>query len=155
MIESRSAVLLSLLAASGVAACGSSTPTPDAGPVDAGPICDPAAQTGCASGQKCTLGQSSAGNTVTIYATCATAGTTAPYASCAADVECSGGTICSNIGQATAGLQTGQACYPFCNVTTSQGQACALGGNCVAVIQGSTFGLCDRAAPDAGPTDGG
>lgn len=126
------------------AACGAPSDTADSG-VDAGP-CSPTAQSGCGSGQKCSV-RPDTGQPI-----CIASGALASYATCAADTDCVSGTTCLNI-PALNGFEGGQTCHPFCNPSTQAHLTCSMGGNCELVdTHDSTIGFCVRkAATDGGP----
>ncbi|HEY3446111.1 MAG TPA: hypothetical protein VGK67_07075 [Myxococcales bacterium] len=85
------------------------------------PACDPWAQTGCNSGQKCTL----ADTTPTF--TCGAAGSKGDLATCANDGECQAGLVCLDFGD-------GSKCHALCGTA----KACATGQSCLGGSSTST-----------------
>ena len=97
--------------------------------------CDPAAATGCTSGEACFL--VAALNEV-VGTLCYTAGTTALGASCTSLVECVPGSICW--GEGTSGT-----CTKMCHASNTE----CTSGTCNAI--GTTgYGYCGTAATDGG-----
>jgi hypothetical protein len=136
------ALLLSL------SACSGTTEAPDAGPADPGP-CNPVAQSGCDSGQKCTI------RLDTGLPTCSAAGAGAAYAPCSSDSDCAAGTACLSA-TPQPGYDGTQSCRPFCDPATQAHLACPQGGRCDFIdTHAEGIGFCEREAPDAGAADGG
>ncbi|MFT3835744.1 MAG: hypothetical protein QM723_01955 [Myxococcaceae bacterium] len=126
------------------AACGAATNGADSG-VDAGP-CSPSLQSGCGSGEKCSVRPD------TGQPLCLAAGALTAFTTCAADTDCVSGTICLNT-PAMNGFEGGQTCHPFCNPSSQAHLACSQGGSCELVdTHDSSIGFCVRpAASDGGP----
>jgi hypothetical protein len=127
-----------------ITACGAANDAADSG-IDAGP-CSPSLQSGCGTGQKCSIRPDNG------LPTCVASGALTAYTGCTADTDCVSGTSCQNI-PAMNGFEGGQTCHPFCNPTTQAHLSCSMGGSCELVDRSdSTIGFCVRpAATDGGP----
>ncbi|MGC4116075.1 MAG: hypothetical protein QM765_16120 [Myxococcales bacterium] len=98
------------------------------------PACDPFAQTGCQSGQKCTL----ADDTPTW--TCGAAGTKTDQQTCASDGDCVAGTVCLNFGN-------GFKCTSLCSAT----KTCPTGQDCLGGSPSSTSPFACMPTPPCNP----